>query len=139
MATPFEFEIVTPDKSLFYSKDVTYVGFKTITGSMGIESRHLPVIATLAVAPLKCVFADGTEKYFAVCGGFLEMSKEKCTVLATIAEPGEDIDLARANAAKERAETRLSTQQKDIVASRAEMSLKRAIMRINVSKMSHRK
>ncbi len=133
MATPFTFEIVTPDKMLFVSEEVTYVGFRTLMGGMGIKANHLPVIATLDVAPLKVQLADGSEETFAVCGGFLEMQNNKCTVLATIAEPGEDIDTARAAAAKERAEARLASKGEDLDVDRAKYALRRAMMRLRVS------
>ena len=133
MATPFTFEIVTPDKMLFVSDEVTYVGFRTLLGGMGVKANHLPVIATLDVAPLKIQLANGAEEVFAVCGGFLEMQNNKCTVLATIAEPGEDIDAARANAAKERATARLAGKNEDLDVDRAKYALKKAMMRLRVT------
>ena len=132
MATPFTFEIVTPDKMLFVSEEVTYVGFRTLLGGMGIKANHLPVIATLDVAPLKIQLADGSEEVFAVCGGFLEMQNNKCTVLATIAEPGAEIDAARAAAAKERAEARLASKNEDLDVERAKYALRRASMRLRI-------
>ena len=133
MATPFTFEIVTPDKMLFVSDEVTYVGFRTLLGGMGVKAYHLPVIATLDVAPLKIQLANGAEEVFAVCGGFLEMQNNTCTVLATIAEPGEDIDAARANAAKERATARLAGKNEDLDVDRAKYALKKAMMRLRVT------
>ncbi len=92
MATPFSFEIVTPDKMLFTSEEVTYVGFRALSGNLGLKARHMPIIATMDIAPMKLEFTDGSVKEFAVCGGFLEMKDNKCTVLATIAEADADID-----------------------------------------------
>jgi len=76
MATPFTFEIVTPDKMLFSAENVTYVGFRSLAGGLGIKANHLPIIATLDIAPMKLEFTDGSKKSFAVCGGFLEMKKQ---------------------------------------------------------------
>jgi F-type H+-transporting ATPase subunit epsilon len=118
---------------LFVSDEVTYVGFRTLLGGMGVKANHLPVIATLDVAPLKIQLANGTEEVFAVCGGFLEMQNNKCTVLATIAEPGDDIDAARAAAAKERATTRLAAKNEDLDVDRAKYALKKAMMRLRVT------
>ncbi len=132
MATPFTLEIVTPDKMLFTSEEVAYVGFRTLTGNIGIKAKHIPIIAALDIAPLKIQFTDGTEKLFAVCGGFLEMKDNKCTILATVAEPGENIDRARAAAAKERAENRLNNKNENLDVHRAEMALKRALARMRV-------
>ena len=50
MATPFTFEIVTPDKMLFSADNVTYVGFRSLVGGLGIKAKHLPIIATLDIA-----------------------------------------------------------------------------------------
>lgn len=133
MATPFTFEIVTPDKMLFSSEEVTYVGFRALSGNLGIKARHMPLIATLDIAPMKLEFTDGTVKEFAVCGGFLEMNNNKCTVLATIAEADVDIDVARANAAKERAEQRLQAKGEEVDVVRAENALKRAITRLRAT------
>jgi F-type H+-transporting ATPase subunit epsilon len=118
---------------LFVSDEVTYVGFRTLLGGMGVKANHLPVIATLDVAPLKIQLANGAEEVFAVCGGFLEMQNNKCTVLVTIAEPGEDIDAARANAAKERATARLAGKNEDLDVDRAKYALKKAMMRLRVT------
>lgn len=139
MATAFAFEIVTPDKMLFTSEEVTYVGFRALSGNMGIKAHHVPAIASLDIAPLKCEFTDGTVKYFAVCGGFLEMQDNKCTVLATVAEPGEDIDRARANDAKERAEARLAAKSENLDVERAEMALKRALTRLRICELTGKK
>ena len=68
-----------------------------------------------------------------VCGGFLEMKDNKCTVLATIAEADADIDTARAAAAKERAEQRLASKSEDIDTVRAENALKRAVARLRTT------
>ena len=128
MATPFSFEIVTPDKMLFASEEVTYVGFRALSGNLGLKARHMPNIA-----PMKLEFTDGSVKEFAVCGGFLEMKDNKCTVLATIAEADADIDTARATAAKERAEQRLASKSEDIDTVRAENALKRAVARLRTT------
>ncbi len=133
MATPFTFEIVTPDKMLFSAENVTYVGFRSLSGGLGIKAKHLPIIATLDIAPMKAEFADGSAKTFAVCGGFLEMKGNKCTVLATIAEADTDIDVARANAAKERAERRLAMKSDEIDHVRAEQALKKALARLRAA------
>lgn len=132
MATPFTFEIVTPDKMLFSSEEVTYVGLRALSGNLGIEAKHIPVICTLDVAPLKLVFSDGSTKEFAVAGGFLEMKDNHCTVLATIAEEGGEIDRARAEAAKARAEARLQKKEADLDIARAQLALKKALMRLRV-------
>lgn len=93
----------------------------------------MPIIATLDIAPMKLEFTDGSVKEFAVCGGFLEMKDNKCTVLATIAEADVDIDTARAAAAKERAEQRLAGRSEEVDTARAENALKRALARLRTT------
>ncbi|MDO4179380.1 MAG: ATP synthase F1 subunit epsilon [Phascolarctobacterium sp.] len=133
MATPFVFEIVTPDKMLFEADNVVYVGCRALTGNLGLKAKHLPIIATLDVAPMKIEFEDGSVQKFAVCGGFLEMKDNKCTVLATIAEPGDEIDVARAESAKTRAEERLTARAADLDVKRAQLALKKALARLKVA------
>ena len=123
MANCMQLEIVTPDKLLFSSDEIVYLGLRTNDGGIGIEANHIPVIASLDIA-------DGTEGYVAICGGFMEMNANKCTILATIAEMADDIDKARAEAAKERAEERLKNKTENLDVNRAQYSLRRAIARL---------
>ena len=113
MANCMQLEIVTPDKLLFSSDEIVYLGLRTNDGG-------IPVIASLDIAPMKYRLADGTEGYVAICGGFMEMNANKCTILATIAEMADDIDKARAEAAKERAEERLKNKTENLDVNRAQ-------------------
>ena len=136
MATPFTFDIVTPDKMLFSADTVTYVGFRSLVGGLGIKANPLAIIATLDVAPMNLQFTDGSTKSSAVCGGFLEMKRGQSTVLATTADADTDIDTARANAAKERAERRLASKDAEVDNARAHRALKRALTRLKVAGMA---
>ncbi len=133
MANCMQLEIVTPDKMLFSSEDVVYLGIRTTDGGIGIEANHVPVIASLEIAPLKYRLADGTEGFVAVCGGFMEVNDNKCTVLATIAELAVDIDKARAEEAKMRAEERLDNKTEKLDVHRAQQALRRALTRLSAS------
>lgn len=133
MANSMQLEIVTPDKMLFTSEDIVYLGLRTTDGGLGIEANHTPLIASLDIAPLKYRLSDGTEGYVAICGGFLEVIENKCTILATVAELAVDIDKARAENAKMRAEDRLNNKTENLDVHRAEQSLRRAITRLNAS------
>ena len=126
MANCMQLEIVTPDKLLFSSDEIVYLGLRTNDGGIGIEANHIPVIASLDIAPMKYRLADGTEGYVAICGGFMEMNANKWT----IAEMADDIDKARAEAAKERAEERLKNKTENLDVNRAQYSLRRAIARL---------
>ena len=133
MANCMQLEIVTPDKLLFSSDEIVYLGLRTNDGGIGIEANHIPVIASLDIAPMKYRLADGTEGYVAICGGFMEMNANKCTILATIAEMADDIDKARADAAKTRAEAVLErTGLTDQEYKNAKAKLQRALVRLSV-------
>ena len=66
MANCMQLEIVTPDKLLFSSDEIVYLGLRTNDGGIGIEANHIPVIASLDIAPMKYRLADGTEGYVAL-------------------------------------------------------------------------
>lgn len=129
----FLLEIVTPDH-LVFSKQVNSLTVKGADGDLGILPGHIPLVTPLQVAPL-IVKAGGETTTIAVHGGFMEVHKDKVTVLAESAELPKDIDLERAEAAKERAQRRLQSRSKqdDVDHRRAELALQRAVTRIKVS------
>ncbi|BFH65601.1 MULTISPECIES: F0F1 ATP synthase subunit epsilon [Paenibacillus] len=128
----FLLEIVTPDH-LAYSGEVESLTVRGVEGELGILPGHIPMVTPLQVAPLAIKTAKKTS-YIAVNGGFVEVRKDKVVVLAESAEAAEEIDLQRAEAAKERAERRLAFKDKqdEIDFRRAELSLKKAMNRIKV-------
>lgn len=124
-------DIVTPEK-LVYSEDVNMVIARATDGDIGVLPGHAPLITGLAVWPLRVLKEDG-EHRIAVCGGFMEVQPTKVTILASCAELPGEIDIARAKAARERAEERLNGEQADIDVARAEAALKRAVTRLQVA------
>ncbi|MBC8078930.1 MAG: F0F1 ATP synthase subunit epsilon [Gorillibacterium sp.] len=129
----FRLEIVTPERKV-YEQDIDMVVVEGIEGQLGILPNHIPLLTALKIGPLR-IIKDGAEEEVAVGGGFMEVRKDKVIILAETAELPEDIDLARAEEARRRAENYLlHPDEHDQV--RAEMALKRAINRINVA--SHR-
>ncbi len=130
MANKIRLDIVTPDR-MVYSEDVNMVIARATDGDLGILPGHAPLIAGLDVWPLR-IMKDEGENQLALCGGFIEVRPQKVTVLASCAELPEEIDVKRAEAAKERAEARLRTSA-DIDVHRAEIALKRATMRLRVA------
>ncbi len=133
MAKKIRLDIVTPEK-VAYSAEINMVIARTTAGDIGVLPGHAPLIAGLAVWPLRILNDDG-ELQVSLCGGFIEVQPEKVTILAGCAELPQEIDVARAEAAKERAESRLKSGQ-DIDVFRAEAALKRALMRLQVSEFS---
>ena len=99
-----QLEIVTPDK-LVLSESVDYVGAPGIEGEFGVMAGHIPFLSALAIGGLHYK-AGGKNHYVFISGGFAEVSDNKVTVLAESAEAAENIDAARAEQAKRRAEER---------------------------------
>ncbi len=130
MADTIKFEVVTPDQ-LILSEDVDYVGVPGIQGQFGVLSNHIPFLSALAVGSLY-YRKDGQVKYLFVSGGFAEVSPDSLTILAESAEKAEDIDLTRAQKAKERAEERVQREKDRIEFAQAQVALRRAIERINL-------
>lgn len=125
--------VVTPDGPVV-DAEVEMVSTKAKSGDLGIMAGHIPLVAPLDIASVRLINGKETE-YIAVSGGFLEVRPDVVTILAQSAEKAETIDLARAQAAKARAEQRLAEQKEAIDAERAENALKRAINRIQIAEM----
>ncbi|WP_410770625.1 F0F1 ATP synthase subunit epsilon [Fontibacillus sp. BL9] len=133
----FLLEIVTPEHVVF-SREVESLTVRGLEGELGILPGHIPFVTPLQVAPI-VIKSGGKTVTIAVHGGFIEVQGDKTIVLAESAELPEEIDVERAIAARERAERRLSaggSAQDRIDHRRAELSLQRAITRINVSSRS---
>ncbi|GAJ26059.1 ATP synthase epsilon chain [Liquorilactobacillus sucicola DSM 21376 = JCM 15457] len=130
--------IVTPDGSV-YEEQTTMAIFKTTVGEIGVLPNHIPLLASLQIDEVR-VKIDGTDDKFeeiAVSGGFVEFSNNIATVVANSAERKENIDSDRAERARKRAEEKLARakQEHDVdTLRRAEVSLRRAVNRLNISK-----
>ena len=129
MADKFKLLVTTPDL-VFYEDDVTMVELTTSEGEIGIYAEHVPLTAVL-IPCVMTIHADGDIKKAAVHGGIVEVLKDKVTVLAEVAEWPDEIDVARANEARLRAERRLASHEADINVMRAELALKRSMARLN--------
>ncbi|MDD5094580.1 MAG: F0F1 ATP synthase subunit epsilon [Dehalococcoidia bacterium] len=128
-----KFEIVTAEK-LVYSDEVDMVQVPGTLGEMTLLPMHAPIMTTLQPGEL-IVRKGGEDRSIFVSGGFLELMNDKVTILAEAAERAEEIDIARAEAAKRRAEEGLALRksQPDFDAARAEAELKRSMMRLKVA------
>lgn len=130
MAEVFKLEIITPDKT-FYQGDVQMVELTTTEGQIGVYARHIPMTAIIAPGVLK--IHEGSEvKRAALLSGFIQIMPEQVTVMAEVAEWPEEIDEKRAQEAKGRAEKRLSAGGAELDTARAELALKRALVRLEV-------
>jgi F-type H+-transporting ATPase subunit epsilon len=129
----FTLKIITPDR-VFYEEPVSMVEFNTIEGEVGILKDHLPM--TMIVAPGILTITQGEKvSEAALHAGFVEVLQDQVTILTEIIEWPSEIDLERAQGAKERAEERIREHAPGTDMRRAEMSLRRAVARIEAVKM----
>ena len=125
-------EIVTPQRKILSEKVKAFM-VPGVKGSMGILYNHAPIIAELEIGEIKYKIGEKYEIISLCSTGFLELSNNKATILATTAELACDIDVGRAMSAKERALNRLKNRTKDIDILRAELALKRAMARLKAA------
>ncbi len=130
--TPFVLDIVTLKKVVF-SEEIQSVVAPGTVGYFGILRGHTPFVSSLQVGILKVTKRDGGLLTLAMSGGFLMTDGKKVIVLAEAAEYPQEIDLPRAQAAKERAEKRLAEKSEELDMDRAKAALLRAINRIKVA------
>lgn len=123
--------IVTPDDIVF-DAPVSYVGIPGTLGDFGVYPGHAALLSSLRIGCLTYKIDNHTVNVF-VSGGFVDVTQESVTVLADAANPADSIDVERASRAKERAETRLRENSQDIDLARAQAALNRAIMRLNIA------
>ncbi len=128
----FELKIIEPD-GMFFDGEGDFIEFTTVEGQRGVYKNHVPLTAILEPCVVR-IYNSGEVRKAAVMGGFIEIQKEKITILAEDANWPEEIDLTRAQEAKKRAEERLRKAGSEIDTVRAEAALKRAIVRINTVK-----
>jgi len=128
---PIKLDIVTAERVVF-SDDVDVVVAPGVEGQLGILPHHAPLMTMLQPGELR-VRKRGEEFSLAVSGGFLEVRPDRVIVLADTAERAEEIDIARAEEAKRRAQEELSRRPAEVDAARAEAALRRSLIRLKVS------
>ena len=106
---PIHLEIVTAERVVL-SDDVDQINAPTKDGRVGILPRHAPLLTILDVGELD-IIKDGTSTPFAVSGGFMEVLPNRVTILADTAERADEIDEARAEEARRRAEEQIAQRQ----------------------------
>jgi F-type H+-transporting ATPase subunit epsilon len=131
LPTHIQLHIVSADRMLV-NETVDEVEIPGADGYFGVLPGHTPLLALLQVGQLW--YRQGQEiHYLAAAYGFAEVQPDRVTILAQVAERADDIDLARAEAAKQRAEQRLATAQVEIDVERARISLMKSLIRLQVA------
>jgi F-type H+-transporting ATPase subunit epsilon len=132
MADTFQLEIVTPSRLLV--KDVAEEAqIPGVSGYLGILPGHAPLITELGVGEITYKVSGATHT-LSVAWGFMEVLPDKVTILAEAAEHPHEIDVERAQKAKDRAEQRLKSNDLKVDYTRAEDALQRAETRLSVAK-----
>jgi F-type H+-transporting ATPase subunit epsilon len=123
-------EFVTAERRVF-SQEADFVVAPGVEGDLGVLPRHIPLLTPLRIGEIM-VRNDGNEEFFFVGGGFLEVLPDKVVILADVAERAEDIDEARADAARKSAQDALAQDAGDADAA---AQLERAIFRLRVAEI----
>jgi F-type H+-transporting ATPase subunit epsilon len=130
-------DIVTVEGRRFEG-DADFVVAPGSEGELGVLPRHVPLLTPLAPGQVK-VRNDGQEQFFFVSGGFLDVRPDRVTVLADAAERADDIDEARAEEARRRAENLLQQQLSDTDQAAASAALARAEARLRIAELRRRR
>ena len=127
MADTFKISIITPER-IFYEGQAEMIEFNTVEGEIGVLPGHIPL--TTVIAPGICTIteAEGTKRA-AVHAGMATIMPDSVTLLAEVAEWPEEIDLQRARGAEDRARARLAGKDEEVDVLRAEVALKKALVR----------
>jgi len=128
-------EVVTGDRVVFEEDDIDMVIAPGADGTLGILPRHAPIVSLLTMGEMR-IRKGNTEESLVVFGGFLEVAHNQVRVLADTAERAEEIDIARAQAARDRAEARLRERTAAVDFARAEFALRRSTIRLRVGQRS---
>ncbi|HEV2695167.1 MAG TPA: F0F1 ATP synthase subunit epsilon [Verrucomicrobiae bacterium] len=132
MAATLKLEIVTPEAKI-YSEDVEMVTLTGIDGEMGILPQHMPLMTQLASGEI--IARKGAENIFLAVGeGFVQVTREKVSVLTDMAIKADDIDEAKAEEARQKAEARLAQKLSDEDVVSVQASLMHALTQLNVKR-----
>ncbi len=132
MSNKISLKVVSPSKVIL-DREVDMVVMRTVTGDLGVLKGHENLSTVLDLGTMK-VFDGDNEEYISILGGFAEVTKEGVSILTDCAELAHDIDVARAEEAKKRAEERILNKNSDTDVLRAELALRRSITRIETAK-----
>ncbi len=129
----FRLEIVTPER-LMFSDDIDVLTTPTTQGEISIMAHHVPLVTMIAPGEIK-IKKNKEISFMTITGGFIQVTGNKVTILADAAERAEEIDIDRAEAARERARKMLAAKQLDRVShADAVAALQRSLLRLKVAR-----
>jgi len=129
----FRLEVITPDRVVYSNDQVASVVAPGVEGYLGVLANRAPIVTRLDIGAVDFRRADGDWDYIAVGGGFMEVFENQVTILADSAELVEEIDVERAERARDRARQRLTSRTPEVDVERAQAALKRALTRLQVA------
>ena len=125
-------DVITAERVVYSDSDIDVVVAPGTAGELGILPSHAPFITSLAPGELR-LRKGNEETSMVITGGFLEVRDDKVVILAEAAERAEEIDLARAEEARRRAEQRLTSREATVDLARVEADLRRSLVRLKVA------
>ena len=126
----FLLKIINPDR-IFFEGNASVVELHTSEGDVGIYAKHVPMTFIVDPGVIRIHTEEGV-KEAALHAGFIEVLQDKITIMAESIEWPDEIDVARAEEAKIRAERRLSNRESGIDVDKAELALKRSLARLQL-------
>src|SRR5262245_45437486 len=136
MAATLKLEIVTPEAKI-YSEDVEMVTLPGVEGEMGIYPMHVPLMTQIAAGEV-AVRKDGRDYFLAVGEGFVQITGDKVAIMTDMAIKADDIDEAKAEEARKRAEARLAEKLDDEEAAKVSAALMHSLAQLKVKRRQHR-
>ncbi|HEY8491624.1 MAG TPA: F0F1 ATP synthase subunit epsilon [Dehalococcoidia bacterium] len=135
---PLKLDIVTPERVVFSAEGIERMVVPGIEGELGIRPLHAPLMTMLQPGEMR-IYRGNEEVVLAVTGGFMEVRDNAVIILADAAERAEEIDVARAEAARQRAQELLARRPADVDLAAAEAALRRALARLRVAEQRRRR
>lgn len=126
-------KIVTPDKE-FYDGEIKSILARGLEGDFMILKNHSPFVTVLQISEMKITDLKGNYRFAAIAGGYVTVKDNEITIMSDACEWADEIDVERAERAKERAERKLKSETKGEDVMKAEIALKRALNRLEVHK-----
>ncbi|HWH69215.1 MAG TPA: F0F1 ATP synthase subunit epsilon [Candidatus Sulfotelmatobacter sp.] len=135
MANTLKLEIVTPEAKT-YSEDVEMVTLPGVEGEMGIYPQHVPLM-TQVVPGEVIARKEGRDSFLAIGEGFVEITEDRVAIMTDMAIRAENIDEAKAEEARQRAESRLTEQLDDEEAAMVSAALAHSLAQLKVKRRQH--
>ena len=127
----FHLEVISPERK-FYEKDAWMVEFEMTEGQVGVYAEHIPMTAIVVPGVLR-IYEEEEVREAALLEGFVEILPDKIVILSQACEWPEEIDINRAKEAKIRAERRIDSGDSDVNMTRAELALRKSLIRLELA------